>query len=182
MARQTKKPKKSQRLAYKLWLLIGLISVLLTASFFTLGYTVASNNANNSQETVKTMHSHTKYEVSQDEPKPKISSLELTKDSKSGWNLNIKTENFEFAPEQVNQEHMPGKGHAHLYIDGVKITRVYSNYYYIAGYNEGIHDLTVTLNTNSHSDYYIDGKQVSYSVKMVGDHGHSEGTPQEHQH
>ena len=51
----------------------------------------------------------------------------VSKDEMSGVNIKLETTNFTFAPENVNKENVDGEGHAHLYIDGVKWGRLYSN-------------------------------------------------------
>ena len=51
--------------------------------------------------------------------------LNVHPDSVSGFNVQIVPMAFTFAPEKVNTTHVPGEGHAHLYVDGVKLRRVY---------------------------------------------------------
>ena len=74
---------------------------------------------------------HGLLDVSQDSIIPAIVALELTKDPMSGWNLFIKTTNFNFSPEKVNQPHQSGTGHAHLYLNDKKYARVYSSYFHL---------------------------------------------------
>lgn len=167
----------------KISFVLALLLLLLGLSLFILGYNIANiKSENNSSSVTTTMHEHGKYEVAANEPKPEIASIELNKDAKAGWNLYINTNNFEFTPQNVNQNNVPGQGHAHLYIDGQKITRLYSNYYYISGYEEGIHDVEVTLNANNHEEYFVDGIKVSKTAKIVGDHSHNSSEPQDHGH
>lgn len=92
---------------------------------------------------------------------PRITDLLLVEDAMSGFNLYLFTENFAFAPELVNQAHSTGKGHAHIYIDGVKLGRLYGNAYHLAGLTPGQHRIEVTLNANDHSEYAVDGQKVS---------------------
>ncbi|MRX27987.1 hypothetical protein [Kangiella sp. HZ709] len=90
----------------------------------------------------------------------------MHKDEKSGWNLELITENFAFAPEQVNQAHRVGHGHAHLYINGKKITRLYSHWYHLEELPEGKHLIKVNLNTNDHQDYALNGKVIGAEVEI----------------
>jgi len=109
--------------------------------------------------------SHEKYEV---DPSiaPKLE-LELLKDTKSGWNLILHTGNFEFAPEKVNQSNEPNQGHAHLYVNGEKITRLYSKYFYLSDFPAGEHKIVVSLNTNDHSEYSVNGENIKATVKLI---------------
>lgn len=86
--------------------------------------------------------------------------IEILEDPKSGWNVHIITENFEFNPEGASKEHVDGEGHAHVYLDGVKLNRVYSEWYHIAKIEPGTHEIRVTLNANSHEDLEVNGEQV----------------------
>jgi hypothetical protein len=87
--------------------------------------------------------------------------LTVLKDPKAGWNLHVQVENFRFAPERASTAHVPGEGHAHLFIDGKKITRLYGEWYHIPTLAPGTRKIAVTLNANSHEDLTIKGKPVS---------------------
>jgi hypothetical protein len=77
------------------------------------------------------------------------------------FNLEINTENFEFAPENVSDDFSMGEGHAHVYVDAVKISRAYDNYYHLPRLDPGEHRITVTLNTNNHQEYAVNGELIS---------------------
>ncbi len=51
-------------------------------------------------------------------------SIEVVKDALAGWNVYVAVENFRFSPERVNQANTPNEGHAHLYLNGNKVTRL----------------------------------------------------------
>ena len=111
-------------------------------------------------------HSHGQIDVSDQENPPGLV-LSVTPDQKGGWNLNLALENFQFAPQNVNQAHVAGEGHAHLYIDGHKITRLYGEWYFIDALEPGEHEVRVTLNANDHSDLVFAGEPVADTVKIV---------------
>ena len=92
---------------------------------------------------------HEPLMIPEGEPAP---TLELTvePDAVRGWNLQAAVSNFEFAPERVNQASSTTEGHAHLYINGEKITRLYSAWYYIPALPPGEHSIRVELNANGH--------------------------------
>jgi len=52
----------------------------------------------------------------------------VSKDAMSGFNIRIVTKNFKWSPEHASLSHIPGEGHAHIYIDDVKIARVYGEW------------------------------------------------------
>jgi len=94
--------------------------------------------------------------------------LIVDKDS-SGYNLQINLVNLEFAPENVNKEYVAGEGHAHLYINDKKITRVYSEWYNLPAdwLNEGENTIEVTLSSNDHQEYYSNSKIISAKETIV---------------
>lgn len=110
-----------------------------------------------------TAHSHEPIEVNKDLPIP-ILSIEVIKDPKSGWNLFLNTENFKFNAEAASTEHVDGEGHAHLYINGKKITRLYGSSFFIEELNEGKNNIRVELSSNNHSPLAVDGEIIDASV------------------
>jgi hypothetical protein len=109
-------------------------------------------------------------------PAPAVD-ISVTRDPKAGWNLRTTTTNFDFAPRNASTENVWGEGHAHLYIDGVKVGRLYTEWYHIAGLDMGEHTVRVTLNTNDHMDLAVDGTQVEDSATFTetrdpAGHGH----------
>lgn len=102
-------------------------------------------------------------------PIPTVS-LTATKDEIGGFNIHIETSNFTWAPENASEAHVPGEGHAHIYVDGVKVGRVYSNWYHLATANldlaAGIHTVEVNLNGNDHGAYTVNGEEVRASAEI----------------
>jgi len=104
-------------------------------------------------------HSHKILDISDHDLIPTIK-IHAYPDKMKGWNILIETTNFTFAPETVNQESSPNQGHGHLYINGEKITRLYSNWYYISDLPKGDHEIKITLNTNLHEDLIYQGQII----------------------
>ena len=93
--------------------------------------------------------------------------VEATLDAVSGVNLKITTTGFTFAPENASGEHVPGEGHAHVYVDGVKDNRVYGNYYHLSGLDPGERAIRITLNANSHEQYAKGEHPVEATTTIV---------------
>ena len=77
-----------------------------------------------------------------------------------GINVHIVPSGFVFAPENVNQADVDGEGHAHIYVDGEKVSRVYGERFHLTGVEAGDHEIRVTLNANSHGEYAVGGQVV----------------------
>ncbi len=97
-----------------------------------------------------TSHTHSSLELTDDDIIPTIE-IQAFEDPVSGYNLQITLTNFSFSPESAGLEHVAGEGHAHLYVDGVKVGRVYSEWVHVANLSPGLHEIKVTLNTNDHA-------------------------------
>ncbi len=151
-------------------------SILLTAVWFAFSPAGFGGNTTSSfvlageghghamSHGTASMH-HEKLEVG-DAPNPPTVALTIHKDPKVGWNLQVRVDNFRFAPEHASTTHVPGEGHAHLFIDGKKITRLYGEWYHIPTLGPGVHKITVTLNANSHEDLVVKGRLVSATQEI----------------
>lgn len=81
-------------------------------------------------------------------------------DDKGGVDIQITTEGWLWTPDNVDGEHVPGEGHAHIYVDGVKIGRIYGPTYYLEGIDSGERQVRISLNSNSHDELTYDGNAV----------------------
>lgn len=166
-----KNPKSSDYSAkQKDVIMVAILSLLLG-----LGGGYLIGNALSDQQTVTpeamteptpTMHT-TMFEVPADKS-PKLE-LVVTEDAKSGYNIKLITTDFTFTPESVNKQNVIGEGHAHLYINGEKIGRIYGNYYHYNGTFEGSKTFLATLNANDHSEYAVDGSVIKSEVIVTHD-------------
>lgn len=124
----------------------------------------ATDKISESQTSHKAGH-HSLLEASSENPYPTVR-LAAYPDPVSGWNLHIVTENFQFAPQSAGREHVDGEGHAHLYLDDQKIARLYGAWYHLGALEPGTHQLKVTLNTNNHELYAVNGNAVVDSLTL----------------
>lgn len=105
--------------------------------------------------------------VQEGEPSPSLAiAVEPEGD---GWRVVLDTREFRFAEALVDGTHVPGTGHAHLYVDGVKIGRVYEKVATIPALPPGEHIVRVTLNSNDHRTYLVNDKAVTATVEIVAD-------------
>ena len=93
-------------------------------------------------------------------------SLDVRPDGPNAWNLHLMVENFTFAPERVNGDHIDGEGHAHIYVDGSKIARTYSPWFHLVGMPDDAKEIRVTLNANSHETLSFGGEPIEASIRL----------------
>jgi copper(I)-binding protein len=91
--------------------------------------------------------------VGEGEPAPRIALS--TSDDSDGTIITVETNEFEFTPELADGLHIPGTGHGHLYLNGMKLQRMNSATARINALPAGDHEVSVTLNTNDHRAYVV---------------------------
>ena len=84
-----------------------------------------------------------------------------------GVHVSVNTDGWRWAPEDVNGANNDGAGHAHIYADGVKLTRVYGNYHYIPTLDSGAREIKVSLNSNGHSELTWQGSKLESAVTLT---------------
>ena len=145
-------------------IVLSLISLLSTFAFSHEGHDHSDPRETKKQSTPKVHKgkakaAHPAIILTEKDIIPSIK-INVTKDTHSGWNLQIITENFKFTPESVNKTNRPGEGHAHLYIDGKKVARIYDHWHHISHLKVGMHRIEVTLNTNKHEELIYNSKVI----------------------
>jgi hypothetical protein len=127
------------------------------------GYFVENEEDNGHTHTLPHSHGNMTHGMVEVKNYTNIPTVDLVVhvDPKAGWNLQVKTTNFVWAPWNASLEHVPGEGHAHLYIDGDKVTRIYGEWYLIPELTSGMHEIKVSLSANNHDDYVLDGVVIA---------------------
>lgn len=117
-----------------------------------------------SQDAVQNMeHEHSMVQIPDSVALPSIS-LVLSRDTKSGFNLQIETENFELEPPELanccNEKML--EGHAHIFINGAKVYRAYSQYIHLPAelFSPGVNQIMVSLNDHEHNTWSLGSKMV----------------------
>ncbi len=112
-----------------------------------------------------TLAHHPDHKVEAQPPYPTLN-LEIFKDSIDGYNLYIKLNNFKLTPRQINKNNEPDVGYLNLYINDIKVARIYSNWAHLPkryfNFNENI--IKVTLNTNMHGNIHLNGKAIQANI------------------
>jgi len=103
-------------------------------------------------------------QVGEGEPAPKIALTTARTDV--GWTVTVVSDDFEFAPDLVDGPHVPGTGHGHIYINGLKLGRLYSPTTTIGNLPPGQHEIRVTLSTNDHRVYVANDIPVTASATL----------------
>ena len=121
------------------------------------------------QSTQTAEHDHSQHDHSQlidvTGPAPTLE-IEMIPDSMAGWNLHLKVSNFSFSGDHAGQSNVEGEGHAHLHVNGSKITRIYGDWFYIESLPEGTSVIEVGLYSNDHMGLSVDGQPIIQTVTV----------------
>ncbi len=80
--------------------------------------------------------------------------------SADGFEVLLSVENFEFLVAADDAAHVPNQGHAHIYLNGLKLGRLYEEAFTIGALKPGAYTLRIGLNTNDHRPYAANGITV----------------------
>ncbi len=84
-----------------------------------------------------------------------------------GWKVRIETRNFRFDTNAEDGKHVSGAGHAHLYLNGLKLQRLYETEAEIGALPPGRHQVRVTLNSKGHRTYVAGDAPAAAAVDIT---------------
>ena len=114
-------------------------------------------------------HDHAARPVDPALPVPGLTHL-VFPDAIDGYNVQILARNFTFTPAAINRDVVANQGHAHIDINGVKISRVYGRWHHLPSslFSPGVNTVSVTLNANDHSTWALaNGEPIASTVPVL---------------
>ncbi len=109
-------------------------------------------------------HEHNEGDAREWQGTPPVLELRI-EEGPGGYVAVLEADGFEFAiPE--NEEHVPGIGHTHVFIDGRLDRMAYQAEVPLGDLEPGSHHIEVTLAAADHADYLLDGEPLS-AIAMV---------------
>lgn len=100
------------------------------------------------------------YEYSSHSNVPGVSITGLSEGSDGAWELAVEYSDFTIDEDAVDSENVPGVGHAHVYVNGEKTSRLFSESYIFEDDLKEGDVVRVALNTNDHKEYTHDGQAL----------------------
>lgn len=103
-------------------------------------------------------------------PAPHLAMTVTPQPDGPGWDLALDVQNFTFfKPADGEMMDTPGQGHAHLYLNGLKLGRLYQPTATIGALLPGTYDVRVGLNSNMHKPIMADGVPVSAQAQIAAE-------------
>lgn len=150
-------------------ILLGLsLGYILFSPSLRPNVVVDEMHTNPKSTTINEHAMHEVLEVDSTKPTPAVAVTAIP-DAKGGYNIHVTTQNFRFSPENVNQKPVSNEGHAHIFVNGEKLTRLYGEWFYLNGSDlqSGPNDVLVTLNANDHSELTFQGEHIQAVVTVT---------------
>ena len=95
--------------------------------------------------------------------------LDMIQQRNGTWEVVLETTDFTFDPDTPEPVHQAGHGHAHLYINGLKVLRMHEGRAVIGALPQGNHLVRVALNTNDHRPYVDDAGPIEARMQITVD-------------
>lgn len=100
-------------------------------------------------------------------PAPRVAIEPVGTPTADGFEVALAVENFSFLSVADGTPHVAGEGHAHIYLNGLKLARVYTDRYRIGALPAGSYTLQVSLNAHDHRPYMDGDEPVSATYAFV---------------
>lgn len=113
-------------------------------------------------------HSSRMLDVSNSEKIPKFITMEIIEEPEEmGYDIHVELDNWTFTPEQVGKPYTENQGHIHVYVDGKKAGRMYTNWFYLGKLAKGKHKVAITINGDDHTAFTIEDKMIGEEREIV---------------
>ena len=113
-------------------------------------------------------HSHVENRAIPDGQTAPTIALRAVPDTMEGYNLHLDIDGFTFSPERTGEKTDAVEGHAHLYVNGTKIGRVYGNWVHLSEnlLEPGKNLIRVTLNDNRHHSWAVGSSPIEAVIEL----------------
>ena len=101
-----------------------------------------------------------------EKPSPKLSITAPDGISEAGFDIKLEVESFSFARAPDGTQHIQNEGHAHVYLNGLKLRRLYEKNFALGAIPPGKYELKISLNTNDHRPYVNNGVAISQMLSF----------------
>ena len=113
------------------------------------------------------VHGAKMLDISDEETVPEFTNIEVVKENDESYNLHVEIENWKFTPELIGQTTRLNEGHAHVYVNGIKTGRMYSNWFHLGDLHPSEHQIAVVLNGNDHTAFVVEGEVIGAETTFI---------------
>ena len=101
-------------------------------------------------------------------PYPKID-IEISRDKIEGYNLFFNLQNFKLSPDNIEIKNENNSGYLQLFINDIKISRIYSKWFHAPErfFSQKENTIKLKLFTNLHDELTIDNQPIEFEFKVL---------------
>ena len=99
-------------------------------------------------------------------PTPTIQIVPPTTPNVDGFKVQLTFDNIELVAAPDGAAHIDGQGHAHIYLNGLKLGRLYEDNFELGSLQPGNYALRIALNTNDHRPYVAFGQPIETELEF----------------
>ncbi len=121
-------------------------------------------------------HDHAPVVLDATQTAPSVE-MKLERDPYQGWNLQLVVENFELTPAGGTEQGTLDRGHAHVYVDDERVTRMYTNWLHLPTMEPGKHEVRVELGVDDHRTLWMNNAAVGDSAVVEQKAGDATAEP-----
>ncbi len=141
------------------YIFITLLALFMYPVIADVQYNIALEDAKSNSN--KSRHSSKMVDISNSSAIPKITLIEVIEEKhEMGYNLHVELDNWKFTPKNTGNPYKENQGHIHVYINGKKHGRMYSNWYFLGDLKKGKNNISVTINGDDHTVFTIGEKMI----------------------
>lgn len=148
-------------------MMFATVNFVVLLLLFGFGYTASAQTQYETAVNNAVGHSSQSLDLTGEENIPTFALIEVVEETSDSYNLHVQIDNWTFTPEQTGDPTVPNEGHAHVYVDGVKVGRMYSNWFHLGDLEAGERTVTVTLNGNDHTNFVVNGEIVGAETAVT---------------
>lgn len=148
-------------------IMFATVNFVVILLLFGFGYTVSAASQYENAAVEASDHSPGVLDLSDMDNVPEVTLIEVIQEAPGSYILHVEIENWQFTPEKTGESANPNEGHAHVYVDGIKVGRMYSPWLHLGDLSEGEHQVVVTLNGNDHTEFVVDGELIGAETAVT---------------
>ncbi|NEC53973.1 hypothetical protein G3I18_36325 [Actinospica acidiphila] len=108
------------------------------------------------------------YREVDEEGAPQVT-VEVAPDAEGGWDVRLRVRHFRFSPDGTGRHAEPGRGLAHLEVNGRRVAVLRTPEYHLApgAFPRGTHQVTARLYADDGSVWAVDGEPVESTADIT---------------
>ncbi|MEM9291907.1 MAG: DoxX family membrane protein [Acidobacteriota bacterium] len=150
----------AKTLPWRIIFSVASFAAVVTVFLFAYSWTAHRQFDQAYEDALTQRHGVHVFNLSDQEAVPEFRLIEVVEETPGSYDLHVRIDNWTFTPEKTGQASVANEGHGHIFVNGIKVGRLYSEWFHLGELEPGQYQIIITLNGNDHSDFMVDGRLV----------------------